>query len=98
MSYGAIITEHPIDGNSSREPTIVIQKRKTICTSFAEFLESRTMNLSILLLIFVEILTLMAIKLEKLEDDFIKISLNLIFVINIVFVIDVLLKLVVFGP
>ena len=95
MSYGAINTELPIYNDSRND---VQTSRKTFSTSFAEFLESVRLYWSILGLIIIDIVALTTVVMIKLDDIFINILLKLILVINITFVVDVLLRLIVFGP
>jgi hypothetical protein len=96
MSYGAIITEFPRYGDSNK---IAQNSQKSLYTSFAEFLESkRFMYWGMIFLTAINIIILTAVIMIKLEDFFIELLLKISLVINIIFAIDVLIRLIVFGP
>ncbi|CAG8457983.1 16888_t:CDS:2 [Funneliformis caledonium] len=96
MNYGTIPNVVSADGNSSGP------NKKSTCTYIAEFLESRAMQWIILILVTADVLALMVITIIKLfhPDDTSLIGLlsNLIFVINTGFLVEMLLRFIVFGP
>ncbi|GBB83356.1 hypothetical protein RclHR1_10090003 [Rhizophagus clarus] len=98
MSYGATITEFPRYDDSSK---VAQSSQKSAYTSFAEFLESKRLMVWGLIFTTIDIVALAAVILIRLEDvftQFIELLLKLSLVINIMFAIDVLLRIIVFGP
>ncbi|CAI2179149.1 12646_t:CDS:2 [Funneliformis geosporum] len=95
MNYGTIPNANSGDGNSSGPI------KKSTCTSIAEFLESSAMQWIILIVVTAGMLALMGITIIKFHPDdtsLIGLLSNLIFVINIVFLVEIFLRFIVFGP
>ncbi|CAG8668829.1 5595_t:CDS:1 [Ambispora leptoticha] len=109
MSYGTIPTS-PDESSTNSSITITLQpndKEKTdkskLRETLAEFLESRKAHWLILLLVAADFLTVMTVIIISLYDPkkedspLVEQLLDLAFVINSIFVIEVILKLIVFG-